>query len=56
MVAVLQQNPGIEWTDLIEKIEVRKTGAMTWLTSMNKSGPHRSMMTSPLSVCDFRIR
>ena len=24
MVAVLQQNPGIEWTDLIEKIEVRE--------------------------------
>jgi len=24
MVAVLQQNPGIEWTDLIEKIDVRE--------------------------------
>lgn len=24
MVAVLQQNPGIEWTDLIEKIEIRE--------------------------------
>ncbi len=24
MVAVLQQNPGIEWTDLIERIEVRE--------------------------------
>jgi hypothetical protein len=24
MVAVLQQNPGVEWTDLIEKIDVKE--------------------------------
>jgi hypothetical protein len=56
MVAVLQQNPGVEWTDLIEKIDVRKTGAMIWLISMSKSAQRRSMMILPHSVCDFRIR
>jgi hypothetical protein len=56
MVAVLQQNPGIEWTDLIEKIEVREDRGDDMADIDELVGATPVDDDLPPSVCDFRIR